>query len=76
MYARYEALSEYDKTLLESTDVEGLVRAKTQVDNLTVAALVSAAAVVIIAALAVFVVFHVRARRKKRAAEKMPESEE
>lgn len=76
LYARYEALSEYDKTRLESTDVEGLVRAKTQVDNLTVAALVSAAAVVIIAALTVFVVFHVRARRKKRAAEKMPESEE
>ena len=70
LYARYEALSWYDKTLLESTDVEGLVRAKTQVDNLTVAALV------IIAALAVFVVFHVRARRKKRVAEKMPESEE
>lgn len=76
LYARYAALSDYDKTLLEATDVEGLIRAKTQVDNLTVAVWVSAAAVAVIAALAAFIVLHVRARRKKRAAEKMPESEE
>lgn len=76
LYARYAALSDYDKTLLEATDVEGLIRAKTQVDNLTVAVWVSVVAVVVIAALAAFIVLHVRARRKKRAAEKMPESEE
>ena len=76
LYARYSALSDYDKTLLEETDVEGLIRAKTQVDNLTVAVWVSVAAVVVIAVLTTFVVLHVRARRKKRAEEKMPESEE
>lgn len=76
LYARYSALSDYDKTLLEETDVEGLIRAKTQVDNLTVAVWVSVASVVVIAVLTTFVVLHVRARRKKRAEEKMPESEE
>jgi len=34
LYARYIALSEYDRSLFEQSDVEGLVKAKTQVDNL------------------------------------------
>ena len=76
LYKRYSALSDYDKTLIESADAEGLIRAKTQVDNLTVAVWVAVVAVALIAVLAIFVVLHVMARRKKRAAEKMPESEE
>ena len=76
LYARYCALSDYDKTLIESTDSEGLVRAKTQIDNLTVAVWVSVVAVAVVVSLSIFVVLHILARRKKRAAEKMPESEE
>lgn len=76
LFERYSALSDYDKTLIEKTDAEGLLRAKTQVDNLIVAVRVSVIAAAAIVVLALFIVIHVAARRKKRVDEKMPESEE
>lgn len=76
LYDRYSALSEYDKTLIDQTDAEQLVKAKTQVDNLTTAVYVFVGVAVVALFVAVGVVLHVRSRIKKRAANKMPESEE
>lgn len=33
LYDRYLALSEYDRAQLEASDIEGLVKSKTQADN-------------------------------------------
>ena len=76
LYDRYLVLSEYDRQLLEPSDVEGLLRCKTQVDNLYVAALISVILAVIAVLLALIVAKHIKKRRRKKALLKMPESDE
>ena len=76
LYARYIALSEYDRTLFEQSDVEGLVKAKTQVDNLQTALIISVCAGVAVVAAVATIVVHMRKRKKKKIARQMPESEE
>lgn len=76
LYARYMALSPYDKGSLEPSEAEGLLRCKTQVDNLYTALYISMAGVVVVAGTAVFIVWHVKKRKKRKAALAMPESQE
>lgn len=76
LYARYIALSEYDRTLFEQSDVEGLVKAKTQVDNLQTALIISVCAGVAVVAAVATIVVHMRKRKKQKLARQMPESEE
>lgn len=76
LYDRYLALSEYDRQLLEPSDAEGLLKCKTQVDNLYFAVLISVILGVIAAALLLIVVMRIKKRRRKKALLKMPESDE
>ncbi len=76
LYERFAALSEYDRAQLEQSDIEGLLKCKTQVDNLYLAVWISAACAVAAAGGAIFVVLHVRKRKKLKAAKFMAESEE
>ena len=64
---RYNALADYDKLKIERW--EDVIKTKTRIDNLLRALVIAAAAVVLIAALAVFVVLHVRKRRLKKRRE-------
>ena len=70
------ALSDYDKTQLESSDVEGLLKSKTQVDNLYLAVWISGISVVIAGIATVIIVVNVRKRKREKASRQMPESEE
>ena len=70
------ALSDYDKTQLESSDVEGLLKSKTQVDNLYLAVWISGISVVIAGIATVIIVVNVRKRKGEKASRQMPESEE
>ncbi len=74
LYARYMALSDYDKTKI--LYFEDLQKCKTQTDNLQTALIVSlgcgAAAVLSV----IFIIADVRRRRRKKRAALMPESEE
>ena len=76
LYERYMALSDYDKTQLESSDVEGLLKSKTQVDNLYLAVWISGISVVIGGIATVIIVVNVRKRKREKASRQMPESEE
>ena len=64
---RYNALADYDKLKIERW--EDVIKTKTRIDNLLRALVIAAAAVVLIATLAVFVVLHVRKRRLKKRRE-------
>lgn len=76
LYNRYMALSEYDRSQFEVSDIEGLLKCKTQVDNLLTALIVGLGCCVAAAVTIVSVVLHIRMRRKKKAAEEMVESDE
>lgn len=76
LYARYIALSEYDRSLFEQSDVEGLVKAKTQVDNLQTALVISICAGVAVVAAVATIAVSIRKRKKQKLARQMPESEE
>ena len=76
LYDRYMDLSEYDKGQLEPSDVEGLLKAKTQVDNLYLAVWISAVGLAVAAFVTAIVIYRIKKRRKERAANAMPESEE
>lgn len=76
IYERYMALSDYDKTLFDEADVEGLIKSKTQVDNLYNALLITLISSGIAIILSVFVVFSIRKRKKEKALLAMPESDE
>lgn len=76
LYNRYTALSEYDRTLFEKSDVEGLIKCKTQVDNLQTAVIISVAAGVTVIALIAFIIVNVRKRKMAKLKKAMPESEE
>ncbi|MCM1042709.1 MAG: terpene cyclase/mutase family protein [Corallococcus sp.] len=76
LYGRYVALSEYDRAQIELADVEGILRCKTQVDNLYTALIAGVICGVVAIGLTVFVILHIRARKRKKKAESMQESEE
>lgn len=76
LYDRYTALSEYDRTLFEKSDIEGLIKCKTQVDNLQTAVIISVAACVTVIALIVFIIVRIRKRKIAKLKKAMPESEE
>ena len=76
LYERYMALSDYDKTQLESSDVEGLLKSKTQVDNLYLAVWISGISVLIAGIATVIIIFSVKKRKREKALKQMPESEE
>lgn len=76
LYGRYVALSEYDRTAFEKSDVEGLLKSKTQVDNLQTALIISVASAVAVAVIIVVIVLHIKKRKKEKLANLMPESDE
>lgn len=76
LYDRYTALSEYDRTLFEKSDIEGLIKCKTQVDNLQTAVIISVAACVTVIALIVFIIVRIRKRKIAKLKKAMSESEE
>lgn len=76
LYERYMSLSEYDRGQFESSDVEGLLKCKTQVDNLYLAVWISAMGLAVAVVVTAIVIYRIKKRRKERAASAMPESEE
>lgn len=76
LYGRYVALSEYDRTAFEKSDAEGLLKSKTQVDNLQTALIISVASAVAVAVIIVVIVLHIKKRKKEKLANLMPESDE
>lgn len=76
LYQRYTALDEYDRSLFEQSDIEGLMKCKTQVDNLELALILSLVFGAIAVALAVGTGVGIRKRKKAKLAKAMPESEE
>lgn len=76
LYGRYMALSEYDRALLSQSDAEGLLKAKAQVDALYLAVIIAAAALFVASACALFIVWHIKKRRKAKALAAMPESDD
>ncbi len=76
LYERYMALSEYDRALLSQSDAEGLLKAKAQVDALYLAVIIAAAALFVASACALFIVWHIKKRRKAKALAAMPESDD
>ena len=76
LYNRFMALSEYDRAQIEQADIEGLMRCKTQVDNLRTALIIGIVCAVVVIGLTVFVVCHIRSRKKKKQAKAMQESDE
>ncbi|MDR1092659.1 MAG: hypothetical protein LBL66_00755 [Clostridiales bacterium] len=74
---RFNALSAYDReNAFDATTVEALNKAKTKVDNLTLALWLSIGGGVFIAGGAAFVVFNIRAGRKRKALKFMPATDE
>lgn len=76
LYDRYIALDEYDRSLLEQSDIEGLMKCKTQVDNLELALILSLTLGTVAVALAIGVGVGIKKRKKAKLAKEMPESEE
>ena len=76
LYDRYMALSEYDRSQFEPSDIEGLLKSKTQVDNLYLAVWISGISVTVAVIVTVVVIYRIKKRRKERAMNAMPESEE
>ena len=76
LYNRYMALSEYDRAQFEPSDMEGLLKSKTQVDNLLTALIVGVCCATAAAGIAVFVALHIKKRRRMKAADAMQESDE
>ena len=76
LYDRYIALSEYDRSQFEPSDIEGLLKSKTQVDNLYLAVWISGISVTVAVIVTAVVIYRIKKRRKERAMNAMPESEE
>lgn len=76
LYERYIALSNYDRSQFEQADIEGLLKSKTQVDNLYLAVWISSVCVAAAVILAVVVALHINKRKRLRAARLMQESDE
>ena len=56
--------------------MEGLLKSKTQVDNLQTALIISVASAVAVAVIIVVIVLHIIKRKKEKLANLMPESDE
>ncbi len=76
IYERFIALSEYDRGAFEKSDVEGLIKAKKQVDTLFAATVTVIVLSVVALGIIIFVVLHVRKRKKEKLSRQMTESEE
>lgn len=76
LYNRYLALSDYDKTQLDSFDVEGLIKSKTKVDNLRLTLLISLICGSIAILISAIVILRIIKRKKEKALALMPESDE
>lgn len=76
LYERFTALSDYDRSLFEESDVEGLLKSKTRVDNLHLALVLSLSLGGAALLLALFLVYRIRWRKKRKALRAMPESDE
>lgn len=76
LYGRYTALSEYDRSQFEASDIEGLMKCKTQVDNLLTALIVGICCVVVAAGITLFVILHVKKRKKLKKENAMQENDE
>ena len=76
LYDRYIALSEYDRSQFEPSDIEGLLKSKTQVDNLYLAVWISGISVTVAVIVTAVVIYRIKKRGKERAMNAMPESEE
>ena len=76
LYDRYLALSEYDRAQLEASDIEGLVKSKTQADNLFAALVTGICVGAVAVSVAVWLFFNIRKRKKLKALNAMPESDE
>ena len=76
LYNRYIALSEYDRSAFEKTDVEGLLKSKTQVDNLQTALIISVISAAAVAVIVTVIILHIKKRKKQKLADLMPESDE
>ena len=62
--ARYNALSEYDRTKIDRW--EDVVKTKTKIDNLLRGIIIAAVLVIIAVGVTVFVVLHIRKRRRSK----------
>lgn len=76
LYNRYLALSDYDKTQLDSFDVEGLIKSKTKVDNLRLTLIISLICSTIAILISAIVILRIIKRKKEKALALMPESDE
>ena len=76
LYNRYMALSPYDQAQLEASDVEGLLKCKTQVENLQTALIISGVCVAVAGVATAIVIVNVRKRKKEKASKLMQESDE
>lgn len=76
IYNRYMALSPYDQAQLEASDVEGLLKCKTQVENLQTALIISGVCVAVAGVATAIVIANVRKRKKEKASKLMQESDE
>jgi len=76
IYNRYMALSSYDQAQLEASDVEGLLKCKTQVENLQTALIISGVCVAVAGVATAIVIVNVRKRKKEKASKLMQESDE
>ena len=65
IYNRYMALSSYDQAQLEASDVEGLLKCKTQVENLQTALIISGVCVAVAGVATAIVIANVRKRKKE-----------
>ena len=72
LYARYMALSEYDRTYLSESDREGLMRAKASADTALRTALISGCGVAVI----LLAILFLRLQARRRRLREMPESDE
>ena len=76
LYERYLALSEYDRSQFETSDIEGLLKCKTQVDNLLTALIITIVCTFVAAGVTVWIVLHVKKRKRLKRANAMQESDE
>lgn len=76
LYRRYTELSEYDRAQFEASDIEGLLKSRTQADNLLTALIVGAGCATAAVGIAVITALHIRKSRRLKAASAMQESDE
>lgn len=76
LYERYMALSEYDRAQFEVSDIEGLLKCKTQADNLLTALIISICCAAAAVGISVWVVLHIRKRKRLKRENEMQESDE